>query len=1137
MKRQCFSYHFLGLFDAKSYNKRLMSYKKCIIFIYIKDFSADNFGGTKEIVYFCKEMKKSESIMKTMKRYFTLILLIVILIPNSVFAYKDWEPKADESAIVTSGNMRFTVLTPQMIRIQWSATKNFEERATFAVVNRRLPVPAFTTETSGGYLYIRTSDLELRYRLTSTPKASDKKPDNLQITMKLNGQDVVWYPGKDDALNLLGTTRTLDRVWGESQRNILEKGILSRAGWSIIDESPQTKRGDGSTTFAMEDTEDGFPWWKQPVDKNAIDWYFMGYGHDYKKALTDFTRIAGSVPLPPKYIFGYWYSRYWGYSQSDFINLVSQAEQNELPMDVMIMDMDWHKSGWTGWSWNKSLIPNPTTLINYMHAHGLKTALNLHPSDGVANYEDNYSKLRSDLGLPNTYTAPVLWKIEDYDFYKAFFKNIMRLRESEGVDFWWQDWQQALTVAKHGQEKNYTPAEGAGNLSETFWINHVYFTDMEKYRQERPVIYHRWGGLGSHRYPICFSGDTFAAWSTLAYEIPFTSMASNVCYAYWGHDLGGHQGGNNDPELMQRWLQFGVFTPIFRTHATNDGKLERRLWKYSNYKQLLETVRLRYKLFPYIYTCARETYDTGIGMNRPLYYDYPEDNNAYVRESEYMFGGDILVAPIATPSVDGYSEREIWLPKGQWWDVTKNELKEGNRILTDQFTTDEIPYYYRAGAIIPQYPVQRTVQTTPETIILQVVPGANGTGRFYEDAGDNKDYTEGQFANTTFSQARTAKGITLQIAAREGSYPGIPEERAWRVEVLGMKQAPAAITVNGTATTDYEYDETRRLLIVNVAKTSCSKAQSIVIEGDIDDTPVVAGRADTFPETDPYTADPVSKQLYISGSAVPGGQAMLEAFPDGSFKYHGHLLNGDLYIMDKAKVGATTKFCKPSVVDANIVTDGTPFTSAYNNSNATWHVTFEADNYRFTVNPNTNTVKGELFLPWAECFIMGGCTNPGQEKWDWSKGLAMERSKTDPNEWTWTGKLAAYPGNTEPKRLKIYGQYDWGPNTLSPYSQDASLLSATRVITNNSNDFKWQIGEDGYYRIRINAFRETISAEYFGKELPVGIEATPALPQRGGDTGVYDLSGRKVGDNSQFTIHNSQLKPGVYIVNGKKIVK
>lgn len=749
-------------------------------------------------------------------------LLCILPVMTDAAAQEGCDPLADSAAMVVSGKVRFTVLTSRMIRIQYSNTSKFEDRATFAIVNRRLPVPEYTVEEEGLYLYIRTEHMTLRYKKRSVPKASDKTPANLCITFDMNGQSCMWYPGKDDALNLLGTHRTLDQAWGDTRRGSLEKGLLSRAGWAIIDESPKTTRGDGSTTFALAPNEDGFMWWDQPVDKDATDWYFLGYGHDYKGCLADYIKVGGRVPMPPKYIFGYWYSRYWAYSQSDFQRIIRDAESHDVPMDVLIMDMDWHKSGWTGWSWNKSLIPSPKSLITYMHNHGVKTALNLHPADGVGRHEDYYVAMKKDLGYDASYTDDIPWKIEDYDFYKALFKNIISEHEETGVDFWWIDWQQYLT------------AKDVPGLGETFWCNHVFFEDMLRNRPHlRPVIYHRWGGLGSHRYPICFSGDTWASWSMLGYEIFFTSNASNVCYDYWGHDLGGHQGGDNDPELLQRWLQFGVYTPIFRTHATNDPKLERRIWKYSNFEQLRETVRQRYRIFPYLYTAARETYETGVGMNRPLYYDWPEENNAYKFEDEYMFGNDMLVAPIYTPAdAKGYSERSIWLPKGKWWDVTHNRLVEGDRIFRDRFTTDEFPLYYRPGSVIVNYPVQRTVQTTPSEIVLLVVPGADGTGRFYEDDGTNQEYQDDtKVANTYFTQTRTQGKTQLKIAARQGGYEGIPAERAWRVVFLGQESVPETVTVNGVAVdqTQLQFDEENGKLILQIPATSCSKDIMIVL--------------------------------------------------------------------------------------------------------------------------------------------------------------------------------------------------------------------------------------------------------------------------------------------------------------------
>ena len=595
-------------------------------------------------------------------------------LPTGAAAESDYQPIADPAAVVTVGNARFTVLTPEMIRIQYSSQRLFEDRATFGFVNRRLPVPAYTVEQEGMYTIIKTEKLTLRYR-NNAPIRSTSKETVLSVNFQLNGKDVTWYPDLKDTGNLKGTTRTLDGALGDSQRSNLERGLLSRNGWVVIDESSTFNIGDGTRSLAFDDNVDGVPWVSQQVDATAIDWYFMGYGHDYKKALGDYTQVGGKQPMPPLYALGYWYSRYWKYSQRDYVNLVSEIQANHIPLDVMILDMDWHTEGWTGWTWDKSLFSDPKALLSWMHGRKLKVSLNLHPADGVDSDEDGFEQLRTDMGLPST-TTVVPWTLEKPTFYHNMFKDIIHPLEDYGVDFWWIDWQQNLMNPR------------MNGLSETFWCNHVFYNDMKQHRPNvRPVIFHRWGGLGSHRYPIGFSGDTQIDYSTLAYEIYFTSTASNVCFGYWGHDLGGHQQGPttkdpNDPELYLRWMQFGVFTPIFRTHACNDASIERRIWKFSNFNKLRDVVKLRYQFIPYIYTAARQTYDTGVSICRPLYYDYPESDEAYSFEDEYQFGNQILVAPITSPMrADGRAWRQIWLPEGSWFDVSCNKMREGGQTI------------------------------------------------------------------------------------------------------------------------------------------------------------------------------------------------------------------------------------------------------------------------------------------------------------------------------------------------------------------------------------------------------------------------------------------------------------------------
>ncbi len=736
-------------------------------------------------------------------------------------------PKASPDAVVQDGCARFTVLRPEMIRIEYSPKGVFEDNATFTVVNRQLPVPKYSKADDGEYVTITTDALSLRYRKGSNPLSEPASPANLSVTMSVDGNPVVWYPGLKDPQNLKGTYRTLDGNNGDDYRSRLEDGLISRSGWAVINDSPSFERADGSRSLALVPDSGGIDWAAPRADADALDLYFLGYGHNYKKALYDFTLIAGKIPLPPDYVLGYWYSKYDNYSADDFRNIVKSMRDNDINADVLILDMDWHwngekevsggRGGWTGWSWNTNLIPDPEGLLADIHKGGLRAALNLHPADGVAAHEDQYKAVAEAMGLDAGSAETIPWMLEDRKFAKAFFDHIIRPLEKQGVDFWWLDWQQHLTNPR------------LAGLGETMWCNHVFFNDMKKNRPDRrPVIFHRWGG---HRYQIGFSGDTYINFPTLAFEPYFTATASNVGYGYWGHDLGGHMINYyepNDPELLLRWMQFGVFTPIFRTHATKGGHIERRIWTYDNFPMINQTVKLRYALFPYLYTMARKAYDTGVGLCRPMYYEYPETAEAYEREGQYFFGDDILVAPVVEPSVDGVSKKEIWFPEGKWWSVAHGKLIDGGTVRSLDYTLDQIPYFYRQGAVIVKNPPEvKHVTERPDALVLDIVAGADGACEFYEDAGDNADYAT-KYATTSISHKQRGRKAEYTIAPRKGAYEGMPLSRSYKMRIFNTPRPVKA--KEGGRSLQPSYDASSRCTIVDVPSSPCDKGVKVTVE-------------------------------------------------------------------------------------------------------------------------------------------------------------------------------------------------------------------------------------------------------------------------------------------------------------------
>lgn len=767
----------------------------------------------------------------------TILLVFSILIStNFSFAYS---PKAKDEAIIISGKARFTVLTPEMIRIEYSNIGIFEDDASFTILNRETEtVPKFEKTEDQDFLYIKTDKLNLKYRKGFDPRTTPASPENLSIVMQHNGNEVEWYINKTDSLNLKGTFRTLDGCVGDV-REKLENGLVSRSGWAVIDDSWNTARDDGSRSFVLKHNEElGYDWWAPRADRRAYDIYFMGYGSDYKKALSDFTKFAGKIPLPPDYVFGYWYSRYAPYSSADYREIMKELEVNDIPTDVMILDMDWHWNGredcqsegigdWTGWSWNTNLIPDAVDLLKDIHKNKQRVALNLHPATGVNPVESPryYQKMQSELKGKYQIGENIPWALDYADFARSFFNTVMRDHENEGVDFWWLDWQQHLTSAfNHG-------------LGETFWCNHVYFNDMATNRPDRrPVIFHRWGGLGSHRYQIGFSGDAAIDYPTLAFQPYFTHTASNVGYTYWGHDLGGHAMLDpkyaNDPELLLRWMQFGVFSPIFRSHATKHDLIERRIWKFPNFTDLRDAVNLRYKLFPYIYTMARETYDTGIGICRPMYYEHPDKEEAYTYEGQYYFGNDILVAPITSPSdSDKKCLKEIWFPEGKWYSVATHEMIEGDQIRSLIFSDKQIPYFYRQGAIIALNPdgVKRVTDKS-KCIELHTVAGKNGEGKLYEDNGDNSDY-ETNYALTKFTHDSSEKYETITIHPRENNATGIRDSHEWAFVLYNMAP-PQGVKLNGKSLrlSDWSYDKERKIVMVRTPEMPADKRMLLEIK-------------------------------------------------------------------------------------------------------------------------------------------------------------------------------------------------------------------------------------------------------------------------------------------------------------------
>jgi hypothetical protein len=678
---------------------------------------------------------------------------------------------ANPEAIVQTQRARFSILAPRLIRMEWSQAGVFEDRASQAFWLRKQAVPEFKVRKGQTRMVIETAALRLSYE--------PEKPftaDSLWVEVLSTGE--TWRFGDPDPVNLLGTARTLDGVDGATP---LSPGLVSRSGWSVVDDSHSLVFNESGWLEARNTSE------------GQMDLYIFGYGHDYYGCLREFNQVSGAVPMIPRFVLGNWWSRYWEYSQDELIRLMEDFERYQVPLSVCIIDMDWHItntgnacSGWTGYTWNRDLFPDPAGMLHFLHSKGLKVALNLHPAEGVHPHEAAYEEMSRTLGQDPAEGEPVEFDIANPAFVETYFRILHHPEEERGVDFWWMDWQQG------GQSR-------LAGLDPLWWLNHLHFLDLGRDGRRRSFIFSRWGGLGNHRYPIGFSGDSIVTWDTLAFQPFFTATASNVNYGWWSHDIGGHFGGYEDPELYARWVQLGAFLPVFRLHSTKNTFHERTPWGHNDAEVFLvakEAMQLRHALVPYLYSMAWRFHTNSIPPLLPMYYDYPEREESYACPNQYMFGDQLLVAPFITPRAADtrLSRAAAWLPAGDWYDLFTGQYYPGDGWHAMYGTLRDVPVFAKAGAIVPMGPkTGKNGVENPEKLSINILPGADGSFDLFEDEGNSNAYLQGVYVITPLRLAWGEEQAVFTLGPAQGEAGLLPAHRTVDLHFRGWNNPQAVV--------------------------------------------------------------------------------------------------------------------------------------------------------------------------------------------------------------------------------------------------------------------------------------------------------------------------------------------------------
>ena len=715
--------------------------------------------------------------------------------------------------MITGNGYRITVLTDRLIRLEYQKENHFVDEPTQEVINRSFPEVRFSTFREGGDLLVETEELLLRYN------EEPFSPTGLSIALKKSG--AVWnysivYGNSDE--NLFGTARTLDQTDGYIE---LEPGIFGKRGFAVLDDS---------SSPVLKGTEFVFR------EQTGLDLYFFGYGKDFYGGLKDFFHLCGKSPMIPRYALGNWWSRYYKYTEDSYLDLLKHFREEKIPLSVAVLDMDWHLTevpakygtGWTGYTWNKEYFPDYRRFLKKLKERKLSTTLNLHPADGIRAFEEMYPSMAEHMGMDPSVGKTIEFDFSSEEFRRAYFDVVIHPYEEAGVDFWWIDWQQGT-------------GQGAEDVDPLLLLNHYHYKDQED-RQKRPMIFSRYAGPGSHRYPVGFSGDTFVSWASLSFQPYFTSTASNIGYGWWSHDIGGHMLGDKDLARLTRWVQYGVFSPIMRIHSSNSSFLNKEPWNLEQpYRSIItEFMRLRHRLIPYLYSMTYQAFRDDRPLIRPMYYLCPEDEDAYTVPGEYGFGSSLIVGAITSPEdpVLRLSAVNCLIPKGTWYDIFNGRIYNGKRKRKLYRPLEEIPVLLPAGGILPENSRDTENGTdNPETIRLLIGLGADGTFELYEDDGISMNYQNGAFVQTHYEiRFDKEKGeAALRISAAEGDLSLIPEKRSYEIWFYGAASKEGTMfRVTEAGENDvlsYELDEERRILKVSLDFQGVDKEREIRVGG------------------------------------------------------------------------------------------------------------------------------------------------------------------------------------------------------------------------------------------------------------------------------------------------------------------
>lgn len=671
--------------------------------------------------------------------------------------------RAKPENILVGQKYRITVLTPRLVRLEYSPTGTFYDNRSQWVKFRNFEKVNFEVNQDERYLVIKTNYFAISY---SKEKSFDggKLVASSNLRVDLLNTDRFWFYKHPEVKNFKGVFVGLD---GSDDDMKLHNGLYSADGFATIDDSNTYIYDDQNKLVKRE----------QP----GIDIYLFMYNEDFDLAIKDYLRLCGMPPMIPRYALGNWWCRDLPYTEEEIQSLVNNFEKREIPVSVLLLDKNWHlresadkKILDTGYTFNKELIPDPQKLIADLHDKNIRVGLHYDPQNGIYPHEEHYPEIAKMFGVLND--KAIAFDPLNPVLLDAIFDHLLKPLRAMGVDFFWNDYKKT--------DKG---------LDELWFLNHYLLENDPFDRSIRNVTLTRSALIAPHLQPITYSGRTLIGWEMLR-KIPYYNQcASNIGVSWISHDVAGNYGGTEEEELYIRSIELAVFSPILRFHAPAGRYYRKEPWRWN--ARTLEVVddylKLRHRLIPYIYSKAYLYHKEGTTLIKPLYREEPWIYDDLNFSNEYYFG-DLLISPILTKKdlLINRTIHKFYLPNGVWYDFKTGKKFPGGKQYVSFFRDEDYPVFAKRGAIIPLAVSDKPNFTgIPDTLELHVFPGENSSFLLYEDDGYTDMYKEGNYLITQIDYNYLPSNYTIIVRNMEGNRSVLPDYRNYKIRFRNTKKA------------------------------------------------------------------------------------------------------------------------------------------------------------------------------------------------------------------------------------------------------------------------------------------------------------------------------------------------------------